>query len=304
MVAFDALSEKSLTGGRLLVTANAKVNLALEVLGRRADGYHEIVTVMQAVDLCDRLTLENAETIELSIGDAALPADGSNLAWRAAVALAEAAGVRRGVRIVIDKRIPAAAGLGGGSSDAAATLAGLNRLWGLRWPGGRLAEVAAGVGSDVPFFLRGGTAMATGRGEKVEPIPGMPLALVLVNPKVTSSTADMYARMTPAMYTDGARARELARALASRRSAHVASCLYNGMEAAAGAAFPQVERMRAALLAAGALGAAMSGSGPTVFGLARSYEHARQIRARLARGSWACWAVRALRGAAVRLRAG
>jgi len=304
VVAFDGLSKASRKGARLLVSAGAKVNLVLEVLGRRTDGYHEIVTVMQAVDLSDRLTLEDADALELSVSDPTLPTDASNLAWRAAAALGQAAGVRRGARIAIDKHIPAAAGLGGGSSDAAAVLAGLNRLWGLRWPLARLAEVGAEVGSDVPFFLRGGTAMATGRGEKVEPIAGMPLALALVNPKVAASTAQMYGRITGAMYTDGARARELARALASRRSAGVAASLYNGMEAAACAVFPQIERMRAALLAAGALGAAMSGSGPTVFGLARSYEHAQQIRARVARGSWACWAVRALRGAAVRVRAG
>jgi 4-diphosphocytidyl-2-C-methyl-D-erythritol kinase len=283
-----------------VLRAAAKVNLTLEVLGKRADGYHEIATVMQAVDLSDRITLDDADDFELRSDSANVPTGASNLAWRAAVALKEAAGIERGVRIALDKHIPVAAGLGGGSSDAAGVLLGLNRLWRLQWPLEQLDEVASTLGSDVPFFLRGGAALASGRGEKVEPLQGRSMALVLVNPKFPSSTAEMYGRLTPAMYSDGAATRTLAGAL-RRSPARIAVSLYNGMEAAAAAVFPQILRMRAALLAAGALGALMSGSGPTVFGVARSYEQARQIRARVARGSWECWAVRTLTGPAVRL---
>ncbi len=283
-----------------MLRAAAKVNLTLEVLGKRADGYHEIATVMQAVDLSDRITLDDADDLELRSGSTEVPTDAGNLAWRAATALKEAAGVRGGVHIALDKRIPVAAGLGGGSSDAAGVLLGLNRLWRLQWPLERLDEVAATLGSDVPFFLRGGAALASGRGEKVEPLRGRSMALVLVNPRVPSSTAQMYGRLTPAMYSDGTATRALAGAL-GRSAARVAASLYNGMEAAAVAVFPQIVQMRAALLAAGALGALMSGSGPTVFGVARSYEQARQIRGRVARGSWECWAVRTLTGPAVRL---
>lgn len=283
-----------------MLRAAAKVNLTLEVLGKRADGYHEIATVMQAVDLSDRIILDNADDLELRSGSAQVPTDASNLAWRAATALKEAAGTRAGVHIELDKRIPVAAGLGGGSTDAAGVLLGLNRLWRLNWPLERLDEVAATLGSDVPFFLRGGAALATGRGEKVEPLRARSMALVLVNPKFAASTAEMYGRLTPAMYSDGAVTRALVGSL-GRSAARVATSLYNGMEAAAAAVFPQIVQMRAALLAAGALGALMSGSGPTVFGVARSYEQARQIRARVARGSWECWAVRTLTGPAVRL---
>ena len=283
-----------------MLRAAAKVNLTLEVLGKRADGYHEIATVMQAVDLSDRITLDDADDFELRSDSAAVPADAGNLAWRAAAALKEAAGIRAGVRIGLDKRIPVAAGLGGGSSDAAGVLLGLNRLWRLRWPLDRLDEVAATLGSDVPFFLRGGAALASGRGEKVEPLTARSMALVLVNPKFPSSTAEMFGRLTPAMYSDGTATRTLAGTL-GRSATRVAASLYNGMEAAAAAVFPQIVQMRAALMAAGALGALMSGSGPTVFGVARSFEQARQIRARVARGSWECWAVRTLTGPAVRL---
>ena len=285
-----------------MLSAAAKVNLALEVLRRRADGYHELATVLQTVDLSDRLALEDAEEIELRTSSPAVPADTTNLAVKAALALREATGARRGVRITLDKLIPVAAGLGGGSADAAAVLLGLNRLWSLRWPTARLEEVAVTLGMDVPFFLRGGVALATGRGERLTPLAGSGLALVLVNPRLAASTAEVYGRVTPAMYSDGSRTRALVAALRSRRATRIAASLYNGLEAAVGPAYPQVGQMEAALLAAGALGAAMSGSGPTVFGVARSWEHARQIQGRVARGSWECWAVRTLRGPAVRMR--
>lgn len=287
-----------------MLSAAAKVNLALEVLGKRADGYHEIATVLATVDLSDRLVLEEAEGFEIRAAAPGVPGDGRNLALRAARALAEAAGVERGVRITLDKRIPVAAGLGGGSADAAAVLAGLNRLWRLRWPVARLEELAVGLGMDVPFFLRGGVALATGRGEKLEPVGGAPLALVLVNPRFGLSTAETYARVTPEMYTDGARARQMVEALRSRRAARVAASLYNGLEGAVAPGRPEIGRMKAALLAAGALGALMSGSGPTVFGVARSFDHARQIRTRLTRASWECWAVRTVSGPAIRMRTG
>jgi 4-diphosphocytidyl-2-C-methyl-D-erythritol kinase len=303
VLASRVLSKGSGKVRRLVVSAAAKVNLALEVLRRRADGYHEIATVMQAVDLSDRLVLQDADTLEVRTTAPGVPTDERNLAYRAAVVLREAAKVDRGVRISLDKRIPVAAGLGGGSSDAAAVLAGLNRLWGLRWPVDRLDDVAVELGMDVPFFLRGGAALATGRGEQLSALGGAVLALVLVNPRFGVSTAEMYGRLTPEMYSDGGRARAVARHLHGRGVNRLAASLYNGMESAARAAYPQVGQMQAALMAAGALGAAMSGSGPTVFGVARSLEQARQIQRRVARRSWECWAVRTLRGPAIRIRA-
>jgi len=286
-----------------VLSAAAKVNLVLEIRGKRADGYHELATVMQAVDLSDRLVLDEAPGLGLAVNSDGVPCDATNLALRAATTLREAAKIDRGVHITLDKRIPVAAGLGGGSSDAAAVLLGLNRLWGLRWPAARLAEVATALGMDVPFFLRSGAALGTGRGEVLEPVVAGALALVLVNPAFGSSTAEAYGRVTPAMYTDGSRARKLAELLRTRQAARVAASLYNGLEAAVAPHHPEIGRIKAALLAAGALGAAMSGSGPTVFGVARSFEQARQIRARVARASWGCWAVRTVSGPAVRMRA-
>ena len=285
-----------------MLNAAAKINLTLEVLGRRNDGYHEIVTVMQTVDLSDRLVVEDADVLELRTTASDVPTDGTNLALRAAAALGDRAGVSRGARITLEKRIPVAAGLGGGSADAAAVLVGLNRLWGLRWSTERLAEVAVTLGMDVAFFLHGGAALGTGRGERLEPLATCALALVLVNPRVTASTAEIYGGVKPDMYSDGRRGRGMVAALRSRQPTRVAATLGNALERVAAPRYRDVEQMESALLAAGALGAAMSGSGLTVFGVARSYDHARQIRDRIGRARWACWAVRALRGPAIRLR--
>ena len=302
MLSCDVLSKRSGTARRLVLNAAAKINLTLEVLGRRTDGYHEIVTVMQSVDLSDRLVVEDADVLELRTTASDVPTDGTNLALRAAAALRDGAGVSRGARITHEKRIPVAAGLGGGSADAAAVLVGLNRLWGLRWSPARLAEVAVTLGMDVPFFLHGGAALGTGRGERLDPLATCALALVLVNPRVAASTAEIYGGVKPEMYSDGGRSRGMAAALRSRHPSRVAATLGNALERLAAPRYREVEQMEPGLLAAGALGAAMSGSGLTVFGVARSYDHARQIRDRVGRARWACWAVRALRGPAIRIR--
>lgn len=295
------MSKGSRRGRRLALRASAKVNLALEVLSKRADGYHEIATVLQTVDLADRVILEEADTLQVCAGVPGVPEDGSNLALRAAHALRAAAGVERGVRITLDKRIPVAAGLGGGSADAAAVLVGLNRLWGLRWPRARLQELAIGLGMDVPFFLRGGAALGTGRGEVLTPLPARSLALVLVVPRRPSSTREAYAHVTPDHWGDGRRVKALAEALQRGTLREVAARLYNGLERVVVPRYPEVERARAAVLAAGGLGAVMSGSGPTVVGVARSREHARALQARLSHGPWWCRAARSLRGPAVRI---
>jgi 4-diphosphocytidyl-2-C-methyl-D-erythritol kinase len=286
----------------LVLRASAKVNLVLEVLGKRPDGYHELSTVMQAVDLFDRLTVEAAATITLETSEPALPTDDRNLVVRAARLLQEAAGIEAGARIVLDKRIPLAAGLGGGSSDAAATLLGLNRLWGLRWRRERLVELAVKLGMDVPFFLGRGRALGTSRGEVLAALPGVGgYALVLVNPGVGLSTQEVYGRVPPGWRAESDGTKRMLDALKKRNVVRVAGALTNHLEHWVEPAMPVIGRMKAALLAAGALGAAMSGSGPTVFGLARSLDQARQIQRRVNRGGWSAWAVRTNSGAAIRM---
>ncbi len=285
-----------------MLRASAKVNLVLEVLGKRPDGYHELSTVMQAVDLFDRLTVEEAATITLETSEPALPTDDRNLVVRAARLLQEAAGIEAGARIVLDKRIPLAAGLGGGSSDAAATLLGLNRLWGLRWRRERLVELAVKLGMDVPFFLGRGRALGTSRGEVLAALPGVGgYALVLVNPGVGLSTQEVYGRVPPGWRAESDGTKRMLDALKKRNVVRVAGALTNHLEHWVEPAMPVIGRMKAALLAAGALGAAMSGSGPTVFGLARSLDQARQIQRRVNRGGWSAWAVRTNSGAAIRM---
>jgi 4-diphosphocytidyl-2-C-methyl-D-erythritol kinase len=221
---------------------------------------------------------------------------------RAARLLQKVAGVEAGARIRLSKRIPVAAGLGGGSSDAAAALWGLSRLWGLRWAKARLQELAAELGMDVPFFLGTGRAVARGRGEQLAALPGGGgYALVLVNPRVPLSTREVYGRVPAGWRAQPAGTERMIDALRTRNVENVAAALTNNLEAVVEPVLPVIGRMKAALLAAGALGAIMSGSGPTVFGVARSLDHARQIRSRVSRAGWACWAVRTNSGPAIRI---
>jgi len=301
MVACAALSKRSRGSQGLVLRTSAKVNLALEVLGKRDDGYHEIATVLQAVDLFDRLTVDPAEALSLQTDDPELPTDEGNLVIRAARLLQKTAGIDRGARLRLQKRIPVAAGLGGGSSDAAAALTGLNRLWGLRWPRRRLQELAVQLGMDVPFFLGTGRAVARGRGEQLATLPGGGgYALVLVNPRTPLSTKEVYGAVPVGWHAEPTGTDRVIEALRRRNVSVLAGALTNNLERVVEPMLPVIGRMKAALLAAGALGAIMSGSGPTVFGLARSLDHARQIRSRISRAGWACWAVRTNSGPAIR----
>jgi len=174
--------------------APAKLNLCLEVLGLRPDGYHEIDSVFVELDLCDRLKIELADEISIEVTGGPAPRDETNLAWRAAVAL----GV--GAKIQIEKRIPAGGGLGGGSSDAAATLLALDELHGLELSALELHEIATSLGADVPFFLQGGTARCTGRGEVIEPVPDAPQkSFFIVIPPFQNSTAEVYGALDPGL---------------------------------------------------------------------------------------------------------
>ncbi|WP_312151191.1 4-(cytidine 5'-diphospho)-2-C-methyl-D-erythritol kinase, partial [Paenibacillus odorifer] len=178
--------------------APAKINLMLDVLHKRADGFHEVEMIMTMVDLADRLELSELprDTIIISSQAGYIPLDEKNLAFQAARLIKDRYNVKSGVHIHLDKRIPVAAGLAGGSSDAAATLRGLNRLWRLGIPAQELQELGAELGSDVPFCVTGGTALATGRGEKLTPINNPPQCwVVLAKPPINVSTAEVYGRV-------------------------------------------------------------------------------------------------------------
>jgi 4-diphosphocytidyl-2-C-methyl-D-erythritol kinase len=191
---------------RLLLKAHAKVNWTLEIIGKRQDGYHEIRTVLQTIDLADTLIMRDADSITLRCNDTTIP-EVTNLALRAAQLLQSRTQCQGGAAIELQKNIPIAAGLGGGSSDAAAVLRGLCQLWQLGLSDQDLAEIASGLGSDVAFFLRGGTALAQGRGEQVEPLPDMQQQRLVIAwleaQRHADKTARMYAAVSPDDYSSG-----------------------------------------------------------------------------------------------------
>lgn len=250
----------------LTLNAQAKINLTLEVLGRREDGYHDITSIMQTIDLADTLTLESADSLSLECDRPDLQSS-DNLALRAGKLLAETTGCDKGARIGLQKSIPASAGLGGGSSDAAATLIGLTQLWGLDLSIGVLTSVATKLGADVPFFLHGGTAMVHGRGERVRPLPPADLQwLVVLAPAIETpqKTRSMYGRLGEANFTKGALTRKLEARI--RGGGDVPpQFLFNAFDAIAFDAFPGLEHYWNTLLSLGAREIHLAGSGPAVF---------------------------------------
>ncbi len=270
---------------RVSVHAPAKINWTLEVLGRRDDGYHEIRSVLQTIDLRDELEFFPADRLLLEAeAPQQLPPKASpplaeaeaDLILRAARSLGAN---ERGALIRLRKRIPPAAGLGGGSSDAAATLRAVACLWGLPLSQSALADAAATLGSDVPFFLHGGTALAQGRGERVTPLPDAPMAwLVLVVPALSlpRKTAHMYANLSPSSYSDGSFTQRFLQRL-GQDGAIDENLMHNAFERTAYAVFPDLAQYRQALFNAGARRVHLAGSGPALFALAREEEEARRL---------------------------
>ena len=252
----------------LTMKAYAKINLALDVLYKRPDGYHEVEMIMQSISLADTVCLEECDQgiiVTSNIPD--LACDSGNLAYRAAALLSDSFRLEKGVRIHLNKQIPLAAGLAGGSSNAAAVLAGLNRLWQLNLSLPELMKLGAALGSDVPFCLSGSTMRAHGRGELLEPLPPMPHCyVVLAKPRVGVSTAWVYNNYRPEAVLDRPDGKKLQTALADGDFRGVTCCLANVLESVTIPAYPEVGRIKKLMTDCGAA-ALMSGSGPTVFGL-------------------------------------
>lgn len=262
----------------LELQARAKINLTLEVLGKRADGYHEIASVMQALDLHDTLRLELAEGLSLTSDWPQLETP-DNLVLKAARLLRRALGVDLGARMHLIKEIPLAAGLGGGSSDAAAALRGLNELWGRPLPEEELIAIASAVGSDVPFFLVDGTALAEGRGEKVTRLPSLPRQwVVLVTPslEMESKTAYLYSLLSPQDYGAGAATKAVVAALRMGESPDP-SLFVNVFQQVAMQRFPEVRRWHDIMHRLGADRVWLAGSGPTLFTLCADEGSSRHL---------------------------
>ncbi|MBQ3132793.1 MAG: 4-(cytidine 5'-diphospho)-2-C-methyl-D-erythritol kinase [Clostridia bacterium] len=264
-------------GRSCAIDAPAKINLTLDITGRRADGYHLLRTVMQTVDLCDTVTLiTGGEGIRLTLSDADLPADERNTAWKAAALFYEAAEIDPAVDILIEKRIPQQAGMAGGSADAAAVLRGLNALYDEPLTESVLVMLAEKIGADVPFCVLGGTMLATGIGEELSPLPAMPpVWITVVKPPVGVSTADAYAAVDsaePVLHSESEDA--LLAALAAGDAAGVGAHLFNVFDDAL--AIPAVALVKAAMAAYRPLGCQMTGSGSAVFALFDSEEQAQE----------------------------
>lgn len=268
----------------MTLLAPAKVNLTLEVIGKRADGYHELRTVFQAVDLFDTLRFESSSQLTLSVAGEA-PPDDDNLVLKAARALRAHAtlGTEPGVAIQLTKRIPTGAGLGGGSSDAAATLMALDRLWNTDLSPQQLQHIARDLGADVPFFLNGGTALGTGRGDQITPVHGAPpMWFVIAMPpySLPAKTARIFRGLRADKYTDGAITGELVRQLTAGEHPSVDGC-YNGLQAAAYREFGELAGYVADLRRASGREWVLSGAGPACFTITESEDESEEVKRRL-----------------------
>lgn len=252
----------------LYVKAPAKINLTLDVLHKREDGYHEVEMIMTTVDLADRIGLSaTAGEIRIDSADRFVPSDARNLAYQAAQLLKDTYKVKQGVAITIDKKIPVAAGLAGGSSDAAATLKGLNKLWKLNLPEDELARLGAQVGSDVSFCVYGGTALAKGRGEQISHLPPPPSCwVILAKPTIGVSTAEVYGGFDPEK-ADHPDTKGMIQAIETGNYEAMCASLGNSLESVTLNMHAEVAQIKEQMKKFGADAVLMSGSGPTVFGL-------------------------------------
>jgi 4-diphosphocytidyl-2-C-methyl-D-erythritol kinase len=268
------------------ILSPAKINLFLQVTGKRPDGYHELFSLMCCVDLCDTIFLQfGAKSIRIESSHPQIPLDDTNLAHRAAAVFFKALNVHEGLKIFIDKSIPVAAGLGGGSSNAASVLKGLNQHHGHPFSRKQLMSMGLGLGADVPFFLFGKPAFATGIGEKLEAYPGpLPFHIVLVNPGFKVSTGEVFRNLNLGLTKCK---KKINKPLCTKIDFDPGLHLCNDLEVVTASEYPVITAIKEQLLTWGALGALMSGSGPTVFGLFSDFHTAE--RAKQAIGENAGW---------------
>ncbi len=275
----------------ITLMAPAKINLCLCVLGRRFDGYHDVEMLMQMVGLYDQVRVAlRGPGISVKCDSKAVPSGEGNIAWKAATAMLDLYGQASGLTIEIKKNIPAAAGLGGGSSDAAAVLLAANILLNMGLDRTKLAEIGTGIGMDVPFFFYGPLAGAKGRGELLTRLPPLPrFWVLLVNPGFETSTAWVYKNLNLRLTK-----KVDCNKIASLKVGNIAELLHNDLETVTAAAHPVILKIEEALAAQGAMGARMSGSGPTVFGVFETEKSCRAAADNLSGEGWKVFPVEAL----------
>lgn len=278
-------TKKKYTNATHFVQSYAKINLTLDVLGKRSDGYHELATIMQTIDLADTLCLTTTPdgSVRMVCSQPGLSNE-HNLAVRAAQAIRQRCALQQGVVIELHKRIPVAAGLGGGSSNAATVLLALQQWWQLPLSSEDMLNIAASLGSDVPFFLQGGLALCEGRGERIIALePHWPASmrwLLLLKPPISVSTATAFRNLPVSDYTDGSYSRAVRVALNNKRQLPLED-LHNGLERGVLELYPEVAQARTAMLQAGASFVRLSGSGSTLFAPFANLEDALQVQERL-----------------------
>ncbi|MGM8215715.1 4-(cytidine 5'-diphospho)-2-C-methyl-D-erythritol kinase [Bacillaceae bacterium W0354] len=259
--------------------APAKINLTLDVLRKREDGYHEVEMILTTIDLSDRLILEKTDhqRIEIVSENRFVPSDARNLAYQAAERFREKFQIKSGVKISIEKQIPVAAGLAGGSSDAAATLRGMNRLFEVNASINELQQVGAEIGSDIPFCVMGGTALAKGRGEILQPLPSPPPCwVVLAKPTIGVSTKSVYGKLNLNEISHPNTDQAIS-ALKEQNLDLLCLSLGNVLEPVTSSMHPEVQRIKEQMVRSGANGVLMSGSGPTVYALVKQQSRAERV---------------------------
>ncbi len=285
------MDSESPRASSIALNAFCKVNLCLEITGRRDDGYHDLATVFQTVSLGDRLTIEvlDEPLVEVLVPDGGAPEGEENLCWQAAELYREECGWPNGAVITLTKNVPSGAGLGGGSSDAAAVLSGLASIDAA--PPGQevLHTLAADLGADVPFFLAGGTAFATGRGDRIVSLPALPACrIVLVGPRLQISTAEAYGMLDEDDFTDGARALAMVTAIREDAAAEIPDHVFNGFARVLEGRWAALGELKRALRDEGAIAAEITGSGSAVFGIFDDHATASAAgRALAGQGHWA-----------------
>lgn len=265
-----------ITGSRAMARSYAKINLTLDVIGRRSDGYHDVEMIMQTVNLFDLILVDRTPgEIKLSTNLKYLPVNDKNIAYKAAELFFAETGIRSGVRIMIHKNIPVAAGLAGGSGNGAAVLAAMNQLFGTGLSERELCRMGAKLGADVPYCIMGGTQLSRGIGEILTPLPALKtVTILLVKPSLGISTAAIYEEIDHAEIRHRPDTAAMIRAIRENNIGEIAKNLCNVMESVTQKMHPIIRGIKTKMLKDGALGALMSGSGPTVFGIFEDEEKA------------------------------
>lgn len=253
---------------KIQIEAYGKVNISLDVIGKRKDNYHEIETIMQQIDLKDILTIRDRKNeIKIECNNSLVPLDSSNIVHKAFRVLSEKCHVKRGAHIIIEKNIPVAAGLAGGSANAAATLKGLNKLWNLNLTEAELMDIGVHIGADVPFCIMGGTALAKGIGEKLEKLDSFKdHMLLLANPGIEVTSSHVYSVFDVENIKNRPQTDTLLKAIQKNDIYTVSKNMVNVLEQVTCKEYKEIEKIKEDMIKCGALGSLMSGSGPTVFG--------------------------------------